>query len=145
MNLIEVDSRKILDACGVRVHKAHLVTSADEVDCLAREIADTVVIKAEIGLGSRGKHGGVKICKPEDAYAAAKVLFSSSVREIKVKRCLVAKAVDIVEEFYFSISIDRTAKLPVIMVSRAVALRLRRQPKPTQKNCCVCRYRLQLD
>ena len=118
MNLTEVDSRKILADLGIPVYPAYLVSSIDEAIEVSKKIKSRIVVKVEVGSGSRGKAGGVKLCFPNGVEATAKELFAKKIHGIQVKQCLVAPAVEINREIYLSILLDIFQKIPVVIASK---------------------------
>ena len=85
----------------------------------------TVVVKAQIHAGGRGKGGGVKLAhNPEEAEAlAGKILGMTLVTHQTgpegkvVKRALIEEGLQIARELYIGIVIDRASGRPVFMAS----------------------------
>ena len=73
MNVHEYQGKEILRKYGVPVPEGRIATSPDEAEKIARDLAgDTVIVKAQIHAGGRGKGGGVKLARtPAEARAAA--------------------------------------------------------------------------
>lgn len=115
MNLTEVDSRKLLKDIGVPVYPAIMVTTPEEVEDFAKQNDCMLVLKAEVGIGSRGKAGGVQLCMPKEAKHVSKKLFSMKIHGDKVDKYLIAPAVDIDRELYLSIVLDTHRKIPLIL------------------------------
>src|SRR5262249_8009011 len=81
-------------------------------------LGGTVVIKAQVLVGGRGKAGGVKLASsPDEAYEKAKAVLGLTIKGLPVTRVLVAQAADIARELYCSITLDRAKKLPLVMIS----------------------------
>ncbi|HMV32197.1 MAG TPA: ADP-forming succinate--CoA ligase subunit beta, partial [Gemmatimonadales bacterium] len=80
----------------------------------------TVVVKAQVHAGGRGKAGGVKLAKnaAEAAEAAEKIL-GMVIKGLVVQRVLVVPAADIASEAYVGLIMDRATQRPVFMVSPA--------------------------
>jgi succinyl-CoA synthetase beta subunit len=86
---------------------------------------DTVVVKAQIHAGGRGKGGGVKVCKTrDDAEKAIRAIFGMQLVTAqtgsegqKVQRLLVEQGLDIAKEFYVAVTLDRAAGRVTIMAS----------------------------
>ena len=77
MNIHEFQAKQVLAHFGVVVPKGSMTESAEGAGILAKKMfeggAETVVVKAQIHAGGRGKAGGVKLAKSEEeARAAAK-------------------------------------------------------------------------
>jgi succinyl-CoA synthetase beta subunit len=79
-----------------------------------------VVVKAQVLVGGRGKAGGVKLAKdPAEAREKAKEILALTIKELPVKEVLVAEAVDIRQEYYVGITIDRDRRQVVLIASAA--------------------------
>ena len=86
---------------------------------IAAELGGTVVIKAQVKVGGRGKAGGVKLADgPDDAKAKATAILGMDIKGHTVHRVLVAEASDIAEEYYFSFLLDRSNRTFLAMASR---------------------------
>jgi succinyl-CoA synthetase beta subunit len=87
--------------------------------------SDIVAIKAQIHAGGRGKGGGVKIVKNKpDAEKHIKNIFGmnlithqTGIEGKKVERLYLESGVDIKDEFYAAITLDRNKEMDVFMVS----------------------------
>ena len=86
---------------------------------------DTVVVKAQIHAGGRGKGGGVKLAhnKQEVETLSKEMLGMTLVTHQtgpggkEVQRLLIESGVDIAREFYAAITLDRGKEMDVFMVS----------------------------
>jgi len=88
----------------------------------AREIAQRlglpVVIKSQVLVGGRGKAGGVKLARTADeAQALADQILGMSIKGYTVKRVLVDQGVDIQDEIYLGMVVDRARRRVVMMAS----------------------------
>jgi len=118
MNIHEYQAAKIFASHGIPVNAGIVCTSPDEVAKAAQELGQTVVIKAQVHSGGRGKAGGVKVAPdPEQARAASEKIFGLDIRGHIVHKVLVAPAVDIKREIYLGVTIDRAARGVTIMAS----------------------------
>jgi len=78
-----------------------------------------VVVKAQVKTGGRGKAGGVKIAKsPEEAEARANEILGLDIKGHIVKTVMLAEGVDIAEEYYFSLLLDRAERRYLAMCSK---------------------------
>jgi len=102
-------------------------TTADEVEQAARKLGGgTVVVKAQVHAGGRGKAGGVKLAhSPAEAReAGASILGMKLVSAqtgpegVRVRKVLVEQGCKIARELYVGVTLDRAAGLPVLMASR---------------------------
>ncbi len=118
MNLTETDARKIFKDIGIPVYDGYLVKSVDEAVNVASGLDGLLVLKAEVGVGSRGKAGGIKLCDVSTVESVSSELFSKKICGIPVEKIMIAKAVDIKREYYLSILLDTSTGEPVILASK---------------------------
>ncbi|HEY2851668.1 MAG TPA: ADP-forming succinate--CoA ligase subunit beta [Gemmatimonadaceae bacterium] len=120
MNIHEYQAKEILRRVGVPIPPGRVAKTADEAAAIAREYGGTVVVKAQVHAGGRGKAGGVKLAKsPDEAKAVASKILGMQIKGLTVHQVLVTTAADIASEAYVGIIVDRAVKKPVFMVSPA--------------------------
>jgi succinyl-CoA synthetase beta subunit len=127
MKIHEYQAKTILTEFGVPVPRGRVATTAATAGAIAQELGGTVVVKAQIHAGGRGKGGGVKLAKsPQEAEQAASQILGMMLKTHqtgpegqRVKQVLVEEAMDIRQELYLGIVIDRKVGLPAIMGSSA--------------------------
>jgi succinyl-CoA synthetase beta subunit len=127
MKIHEYQAKAILAEFGVPVPRGRVAASAVEARAIAQELGGTVVVKAQIHAGGRGKGGGVKLASsPEEAEQAARQILGMMLKTHqtgpegqRVSRVLVEEGMEIRQELYLGIVIDRAVGLPVIMASSA--------------------------
>jgi succinyl-CoA synthetase beta subunit len=120
VNIHEYQAKELLRAEGVPIPAGEVATTAAEAEAIARRIGRTVVVKAQVHAGGRGKAGGVKLAKsPEEAREIASKILGMKIKGLTVYKVLVTAAEDIAREAYVGIIVDRAAKKPVFMVSPA--------------------------
>ena len=118
MKLFEFEAKNILKDYGIKVPKSGVATSPEEVEAITREIGRPVALKSQILVSGRGKAGGIKFAT--DAAGAKQVaseLLGSTIKGCPVTSLLVEEKLDIVEQFYASIAVDRQARTYVILAS----------------------------
>jgi len=119
MNIHEYQAREILTAHGVPVPPGVVATTPEEVERAAQQYGSTVVVKAQVHAGGRGKAGGVKLAKsPAEAKDVAGKILGMRIKDLPVEKVLVAPAEDIASEAYVGMILDRASKRVVVMVSR---------------------------
>ncbi len=85
---------------------------------MAQELAKSVVLKAQVPMGGRGKAGGIRVARtPEEAEGIAAKLIGGEIKGAVVKKLLVVEAAEISGEHYLGITIDRTRRAPVLIYS----------------------------
>ncbi len=108
MDLFEYQARDLFEAYGVPVLAGIIADTPEEVRAAAEKLGGTVVVKAQVKAGGRGKAGGVKVAhNAADAEAASKTIFGLDIKGHVVKRVMVAAGARIDKEFYFSVLLDR--------------------------------------
>jgi len=120
VNIHEYQAKDILRGYGVPIPPGDVATTAEEAEQIARRIGRTVVVKAQVHAGGRGKAGGVKLAKtPEEAREVAGRILGMQIKGLTVQKVLVTDAADIASEAYVGVILDRASKKPVFMVSPA--------------------------
>jgi len=120
MKIHEYQAKEIFAQSGIPVPAGRVATTVQEAKAIAEELAKPVMIKAQVHVGGRGKAGGVKYAEnAEAAHVWAQRILGMNIKGLQVKRILVTEAVEITSETYVGIILDRSTKMPVIMVSAA--------------------------
>ena len=127
MKIHEYQAKGILGLYHVPVPRGEVAFSADEAETAAKNIGGSVVVKAQIHAGGRGKGGGVKIAMSaaEAAEIARKMLGMKLVTHQTgpegriVQRLLIEETLPIDRELYLGIVLDRVQGRPVFMASAA--------------------------
>ena len=125
MKIHEYQAKQILTKFGVATPRGDVAYTAEEARGVAEKLGGTVVVKAQIHAGGRGKAGGVKIAhNPKDAEALAHDMLGKKLVTPQtgpegrvVRRVLIEEGLDIARELYLGMVIDRTTARPVIMAS----------------------------
>ncbi|MCL2788725.1 MAG: ADP-forming succinate--CoA ligase subunit beta [Micrococcales bacterium] len=110
MDLHEYQARSLYPRYGIPTTPARVAVTPGEAEEAARTMAPhATVIKAQVKVGGRGKAGGVKLAQnPAVARAHAEAILGMDIKGHRVRRVLVAQAVDLAEEFYLSVLLDRS-------------------------------------
>ena len=127
MNLHEYQAKRLLAGFGVRAPRGLTAKSPAEAREAAEALGPSVVVKAQIHAGGRGKAGGVRLVRsPDQAADAAEALLGRPLVTKQtgpggriVRTLLIEEAVDIARELYASIVVDRSAGRPVVIASAA--------------------------
>ncbi|MBV8693993.1 MAG: ADP-forming succinate--CoA ligase subunit beta [Chloroflexi bacterium] len=118
MKIHEYQAKEVLARYGVPIQAGHVAYTAEQAEAIARQLAEPVVIKAQVYVGGRGKAGGIQFGDtPQQAHAAAANVLAMHIKGLKVEKVLVVSKLDIKEEYYFGIVLDRKTQTPVVMVS----------------------------
>src|SRR5881396_3873847 len=125
MKIHEYQAKQILARYNVRIPRGEVAYTKEEARQIAERIGGTVVVKAQIHAGGRGKGGGIKLAKsPDEAAQKASELLGKPLVTPQtgpegriVHKVLVEQGLDIAKEYYLGIVLDRQASMPVVMAS----------------------------
>ncbi len=125
MNVHEYQAKALLREYGIEVPPGRLALTADEAEQVARDIGGTVVVKAQVHAGGRGKGGGIKVVKsPEQARQTAadmlgmRLVTKQTGAEGKVVRRLYVEAGSKIDrELYLAFLVDRATQNVAILGS----------------------------
>jgi succinyl-CoA synthetase beta subunit len=127
MKIHEYQAKTILSRYNVPVPRGEVAFSVAEAEAAAKKIGGSVVIKAQIHAGGRGKGGGVKVAKTdaEVSEIAEKILGMTLITHQTgpegrvVQRVLVEETLPIDRELYLGIVLDRASGNIIFMASAA--------------------------
>ncbi|MFM9124730.1 MAG: ADP-forming succinate--CoA ligase subunit beta [Actinomycetota bacterium] len=118
MDLYEHQGKELFAQAGIPVAEGRVAFTADEARAAAEDLGGRVVVKSQVLTGGRGKAGGVKVVDgPGPAQEAADAILGLDIKGHITRRLLVERAVAIADEYYFSITFDRAAKMPLLMLT----------------------------
>ena len=118
MDLYEYQGKELLRTYGLETLPGIVAGTPEEAARAAETLGGTVAIKAQVLTGGRGKAGGIKVVSsPGEAREAAEQILGMDIRGHTVSRVYVEGGAEIDREFYLSITVDRTAKRPLILFS----------------------------
>jgi len=127
MKIHEYQAKQILARYGVRIPRGEIAYTKDEARRAAEKLGGTVVVKAQIHAGGRGKGGGVKLAKnadqaeelAEQILGMTLVTHQTGPEGRKVQKVYIEEGLDIRRELYLGIVIDRQTGKVVFMASAA--------------------------
>jgi succinyl-CoA synthetase beta subunit len=145
LNIHEFQAKAIFHNHGVPVPQGKVVHSSDEARAVAEQLGGHVVVKAQIHAGGRGKgtfrreDEGTPLMRPAGDKPLGGVVVASGAEEAErlaemmlgnvlvtkqtgsagreVHHVLIEEAMDIANEFYLAILLDRARKAPVFIAS----------------------------
>jgi len=125
MKIHEYQGKALLARYAVPVPRGEVARTVDEAESAAKKIGGSVVVKAQIHAGGRGKGGGVKVAKnAEEARSIAEKMLCMTLITHQtgpegrvVQRLLIEETLPIEHEFYLGIVLDRTQGKNVFMAS----------------------------
>jgi succinyl-CoA synthetase beta subunit len=118
VDLYEYQAKDLFAAHDVPVLPGDVATTPAEAKAIAERFGQTVVVKAQVKTGGRGKAGGVKLAEtPDETEVKAEAILGLDIKGHIVHRVLVTPASDIAEEYYFSFLLDRANRTFLAMAS----------------------------
>jgi len=118
VDLYEYQAKDLFGAHGVPVLPGHVADTPAGARTAAQELGGTVVVKAQVKTGGRGKAGGVKLAAdPDEAQQRAEAILGLDIKGHVVGRVLVTPASEIAEEYYVSYLLDRANRTFLAMAS----------------------------
>ena len=118
MKLHEFQSKRLFAEYGIPIPTGEVATTPAQAHKIATKLGGTVVVKSQVLVGGRGKAGGIKLAQyPTEAKTHAKKILGMDIKGLTVEKVLIDKAVDIQNEIYLGIVIDRTTHSPTIIAS----------------------------
>jgi succinyl-CoA synthetase beta subunit len=120
VDLFEYQARDVFAAHGVPVLDGAVAETPEEARAAAEKLGGgTVVVKAQVKTGGRGKAGGVKLAhSPEEAAEKAAEILGMDIKGHTVHKVMIAPGARIAEEYYFSVLLDRANRSYLAMASK---------------------------
>jgi succinyl-CoA synthetase beta subunit len=132
MDLFEHQAKELFARHGVAVPRGRVAWSPEEAEAVAAELGGTVVVKAQVQTGGRGKAGGIQLAKDAaEARARAEQIIGMDIRGHTVRRVLVEEASEIAEEYYLALLHDRAGKGLLAMASAEGGVEIEEVAKAT--------------
>ncbi|MFP4484897.1 MAG: ADP-forming succinate--CoA ligase subunit beta [Spirochaetaceae bacterium] len=120
MKIHEYQAKELFAEYGIPIQEQIVVDNAKDARAATEKIGGTVVVKAQVLVGGRGKAGGVKLAEsPDEAEAKAKDILNLTIKDIPVEKVMITSAAEIEREYYVGLTLDRTAKQLILMMSKA--------------------------
>lgn len=114
MKLYEFQGKQLFSEYGIPIPKGNIIFSRNEIV----NINNPVVLKSQVLTGGRGKAGGIKVWDgKENINNILNDMFSEEIKGEKVAGVLIEEKVEILNEFYLSITYDGSTATPLIVVS----------------------------
>jgi succinyl-CoA synthetase beta subunit len=118
LNLFEYEAKKEFSKYGIRTPQGVLITSSDQTSRAVATLEPPYMVKAQVLAGGRGKAGGIKSAKSaKGAEKAAANLLGSQIKGLSVKHVLIEEKLSVRKELYMGITIDRSRRSYVSVVS----------------------------
>lgn len=117
MKLLEYQAKEIFSRHGIPIPLSEVATSPAMAIKIAERLGP-VAIKAQVPVGGRGKSGGIKFAEsPIKVEDVAEGLLGSKIKDIEIEKVLVEQKLEILDELYIGVVVDRGSKSYVILGS----------------------------
>jgi succinyl-CoA synthetase beta subunit len=130
MKIHEFQAKELLKGYGIPIQDGVTIEDAEQMEAALDQVsaafgAKQYVIKAQVHAGGRGKGGGVKFSTDrasalenlKNILGMTLITHQTGAEGRLVKKVMVAEALDIQQEFYAAITLDRSKGMDVFMVS----------------------------
>ena len=118
MRLHEYQSKEIFTEHNIPIPQGRLAATPEEAKLIAEELHGAVVLKAQVLVGGRGKAGGIRLVRsPDEAEEEAAKILGTRIKGIPVRRLLVEEAINIQQEIYFGMTVDRERAETLVIAS----------------------------
>jgi succinyl-CoA synthetase beta subunit len=118
VDLYEHQGKELFAEHGIPLVEGFVATSGQEARDIAERLGGKVAVKVQVQVGGRGKAGGIALVgSPQEAADAAERMLSQGFGGTTVTRVLVERLVDIAEQYYTAISLDRSEGTYLAIVS----------------------------
>ncbi|TLZ53435.1 MAG: ADP-forming succinate--CoA ligase subunit beta [Methanobacteriota archaeon] len=125
MKFYEYKAHEIFRKYGIPVPRGLLAAKPEDLVDAPLPCA----VKAQVLIGGRGKAGGIKFAKTaSEAQEAARQILSMSIGPYTVKQVYAQEMLDIAQELYLSITIDRSARAPLLIASATGGIEIESVP-----------------
>jgi succinyl-CoA synthetase beta subunit len=117
LKLLEYQAKEIFRGYGIRTPRSEVAESPKEARVIAERLGP-VAIKAQLPVGGRGKAGGIRFAgSPEEAEKVAEGLLGSRIKDIEIRKVLVEEKLDIIDELYLGVTVDRRNRSYAVLAS----------------------------
>jgi succinyl-CoA synthetase beta subunit len=118
MKLYEYLAKDLFKKNGIPVPSGQHAKMVEEAEAIAKKMNKPLAVKSQVLVGGRGKAGGIKFVEnPEEVGEIVTKLMQLEIKGETVKIVLLEEKLDVQSEFYISVVMDRSAKMPLIMAS----------------------------
>jgi succinyl-CoA synthetase beta subunit len=118
MDLYEHQGKDLFAKYGIPLPNGQVAKSPEQAREAAERFGGKAVVKVQVQIGGRGKGGGIVLAQsPQEVEDAARRMLDEGFKDMPVSRVLVEEQVEIAEEFYAAVLLDRGTKRYLAMVS----------------------------
>ena len=126
MKFLEYKAKEIFARYGIPVPRGIVANRAEEIASPPLPC----MVKAQVLVGGRGKAGGIRPAETMDeARGVAREILGLDIHGYKVKQVYLEERLEIAKELYLSLTIDRSAREPLLMASSMGGLEIEAVPR----------------
>tara|TARA_A100001037_G_C15122419_1_gene624526 strand:- start:48 stop:1277 length:1230 start_codon:yes stop_codon:yes gene_type:complete len=119
VRLLENFSLELIKQHDISVPSYSVVSKPEDAVGVCQELGGECVLKALVPTGKRGKAGAVRIINSLDKVEEnASAVMDSKVGFFPVNQLIVMEKLDIVREFFVSITFDSNSNSPIVLLSK---------------------------
>jgi succinyl-CoA synthetase beta subunit len=131
VKLPEHRGKQLFRKYSIPLPPGEVAASAEQAERLVREgrVPLPCVIKAQVLAGGRGKGGAVRFAATaEEVRHAAEAILGREFQGEKVRQVLLEQKLELRQEFYVSVTLDRSRRQPLLMASAAGGVEIESVP-----------------
>jgi succinyl-CoA synthetase beta subunit len=114
MKLFEYQGKQLFETHDISIPQGKIIESKSDLS----GFVFPCILKAQVLIGGRGKAGGIQTAQTlDEATEKLSQIQGMSIRGLRVKKVLAEEKIGIKKELYLSITLDRSKKMPLIMMS----------------------------
>ncbi|KUO63029.1 MAG: hypothetical protein APF84_10910 [Gracilibacter sp. BRH_c7a] len=118
MDLMEYKAKELYDQYTIPTMRGIVIDNLDDLESKASGLTFPVVAKAQVQVGGRGKAGGVKFADNlEELKEVSSSILGMDIKGHIVKKLLIVEKLEVKQEWYLSIILDRLTKGPMVIFS----------------------------
>lgn len=118
MDLYEYQGKQLFARFGIPVSDGMVADTPEQARSAAEQLAAPVAVKAQVLTGGRGKAGGIRLAgDPDEAERDAAAILGMDIGGHVVRRLWLERSSEIEREYYFSVTFDRGARAPLLMLT----------------------------
>lgn len=118
MKFLEYQAKEVFRQFGINTPIEKLAITLEDAVKNATLIGYPCVLKAQVPVGGRGKAGGIKVANNEtELRAHYQNIYGMSIKECVVTKILISQVIQVTNEIYLSVTLDRNSRKPMFILS----------------------------
>ncbi len=118
MDLMEYKAKELYEQYEIPTMRGIVIDQLEDLEAKASCLNYPVVAKAQVQVGGRGKAGGIKFAENlEELKTASKSILGMDIKGHIVQKLLIVEKLEVKQEWYLSIMLDRLSKGPIVIFS----------------------------